>query len=149
MDGRATVVEPSYPLSWFTSFVPTPVGKWRRTTWEAEMAKRTRITETFREDDPVQPRRRPRKKNANTIVIVLVLILLGLFILRRTQQSGGSVHNRHRCHGTKLLGGKIRRVRPKFTRESRKSLIAFQTRRRPAAGRLQNSAREDFTGRAD
>jgi hypothetical protein len=53
------------------------------------MAKRTRITATFREDDLVQSRRRPRKKNTNTIIIVLVLILFGLFILRRTQQSGG------------------------------------------------------------
>ena len=65
----------------------------------------------------MQQRRRPRKKNVNTIVIVLVLILLGLFILRRTNNPAGSVHNRHRCHGTKLLGGNIRRVRPKFTHD--------------------------------
>jgi hypothetical protein len=31
MDGRATVVEPSYPLSWFTSFVPTPCWKMAQT----------------------------------------------------------------------------------------------------------------------
>lgn len=51
------------------------------------MARRTRITTTVREDDPVRPRR--SRKNNNTIVVVLLLVLLGLFLLNRTRQQSG------------------------------------------------------------
>lgn len=48
------------------------------------MAKRTRITTTIREDNPVPRRRNKRKSNA--VLIVLVVLLL-LFIWSRAQRS--------------------------------------------------------------
>jgi hypothetical protein len=50
------------------------------------MAKRTRITTTIREDNPV-PRRRSKKKSSAVLIIVVVLLLL--FIWSRTQRSTG------------------------------------------------------------
>jgi len=48
------------------------------------MAKRTRITTTIREDDPVP--RRSSKKKSNALLIVILMFLL-LFIWSRTQHS--------------------------------------------------------------
>lgn len=50
------------------------------------MAKRTRITTTVREDNPVPARSRGRKnKQSTAIIIVILLVLLGLLLVRSRQ----------------------------------------------------------------